>query len=147
MYILSAIFVLALLAGPLPESKPSLVMRVHVGNGRESAMIRAEMQRQELYFLAKRAYVEQHYRIEIVESQYKLRPRWQIGKAGDKQEFPAGTFNAAGSFMRTLESIAEQDQYDRHLPDMKYNEWWMPFPHEKTPRPLKYPRESYTEEE
>lgn len=137
-------FALALLAfgsvaGPLPESNPSLVLRIHLGDNRESRIVRAELQREELYFLEKLASVRIYYRIELVESLKRSRPMWQIGKSGELQAFPPGTFNATGTFTRTLVSIAEQDQFERWEPDNIRNYMFPEFVFETRVRPKVYP--------
>lgn len=111
---------LAMLAGPPPESTPSLRLIVHVGTGRESDIVRSELKRDELWFLSKRWQIEQHYKIEVRESIFKGRPAYQIGTADDRHEFRPGTFSCAGSFTRALQSIAEMDQWERRAPDQYY---------------------------
>lgn len=136
---MNAILLTAILCGPVPDSKPNLTLYIHVGAGRESAIARSELRRKELWFQSKLMYVERHYKIEVKETLYKSRPCYQIGKGDDWHEFPPGTFASSGSFVRTLESIADQDQFARHEPEWLYQPWDWEIPYVRPKGPVVFP--------
>lgn len=115
------ILILAMLTGPLPESKPSLALKLHVGAGRESDIIRSELNRSDPWFLSHKIAIGTHYRIEIIESLFKSRPQFQIGRGGERIDFPPGSFSASGSFTRTLRSVVDSDRWERDYPDSSYH--------------------------
>ncbi len=112
----TSILLLAALIGPLPEQHPSLRLRIHTsGESRESLIIRSELSREDPWFGVRRWAIGQHYRVELIDDQYNLRPTWQIGTLGDRREFAPSTFAGSGSFIRSLEYIASNDQWEREL--------------------------------
>ncbi len=114
------ILAIAILLGPLPEAKPSLQLRIHVGAGRESDIIRSELARDHLWFAGRRAVIEQRYRIVLVDDGYRSRPWFQIGKADERREFASGAFASSGSFMLTIKSLTDIDQWERAFAEMYY---------------------------
>lgn len=136
---MTTLILLSALCGPMPESRPNLTLYIHVGKGRESDIVRTEMRRKDLWIQSRLMYVEQHYKIEVKETLYKSRPCYQIGKGDDKHEFPPGTFACAGAFARTLESIAEQDQFARHEPEWLYQPWDWEIPYVRPKGPKIFP--------
>ena len=143
---MNALILCAVLCGPLPEAQPSLRLIIHVGQGRESDVVRQELRRPDPWFAGRRAMIEQHYRIEVKETLYRSRPQYQIGKGDEKHDFPPGTFSCAGSFTRTIESLTDSDQYDRWEPDqpfygLYFGEWTPPKPRPKVFPPVIESRE------
>lgn len=133
---MTAILLLACLIGPLPEASPSLKLIIHVdAKSRESQIVRSELARDHLWFSTKRYIIEQHYKIEVKEDLYNARPSYQIGKADDRHEFPPGTFSASGTFMLTLKSITDIDQFERYEPDLPV--YYGDYPYFTVDRPLR----------
>lgn len=115
-----ALLIAAVLTGPLPEAKPSLALRIHLSNSRESDVIRQELACDHEWFLSRRLAVERHYRIVLIEDLYRSRPCYQIGTGDDRHEFPPGSFAASGSAMRTIQSLCAVDHWHRAFPEYRY---------------------------
>ena len=114
-----AALLFAVLTGPrLQAPRPTLEIRIHVGNGRESSVIRSELNCDHEWFLSKRLRIENAYRLMLVDDLFKSRPTYQIGKGDARHDFAPGAFAASGSFMATLESVAAIDAWERANPWM-----------------------------
>lgn len=109
----SLLLAIAVLTGPPAPSQSTLALRIHVGSGHESAVIRSELARHDEWFWTRRLRIEANYRLVLVEDLYRHRPCYQIGTGDAPHEFRPGTFSASGTFTRALLSIAENDQFDR----------------------------------
>lgn len=130
----------AVLTGQPPDAKPTLRLIVHIdAKSREGRIVESELSREHLWFASRRYFIGQNYRIEVRDDVFKSRACYQIGTADERHEFPQGTFSASGSFIRTLESIADIDQWERHEPDRHtyygYPEWLI----EGAARPIPFP--------
>jgi hypothetical protein len=133
------LFIALTLTGPPPTASPSLRLIIHIDSQtRDGKIVQSELRRPHLDFAWPRTWISQYYRIEVKDDLLRKRPCYQIGTGSEREDFPSGAFAASGSFIKTLESIAAQDEYDRH--EVNGNPWYFEdiFTNRR-PRPKAFP--------
>jgi len=135
----TAFVLLAVLTGP-PLNQPTLTLRIHCGRDFSSQVIKSELSRLEPYFLEKWQFIESHYRLEL-DDDANLEPTYSIGRGGSRERFRPGTFRCSGTFIRSLESLCELDQWERRQGDsgtyMQIDGSWVTFT--EIHKPVPYP--------
>ncbi len=105
------LLIAAVLAGPLPDAAPTLSLRVHLGKDARSRIARHELENPHHFWVSRRMEIGRHYRLIVDEDSFD-QPTYQIGH-GPREPFAPGACAASGSFIRSLTSICELDNWER----------------------------------
>ncbi len=84
---------------------------LHLGNDRQSDVIRSELNRDQPWFNIQRKAITKRHRL-IVDDDARLFPTWRFNRNLPKERFKPGSFSASGTFMLSLRSIAEIDRWE-----------------------------------